>query len=61
MSKEDWIILRLLKMALFHSGMTLNKFGVQPDVVKSILYLRKKYGSEKFYAAIDELNNKEYK
>lgn len=58
MSKEDWIILRLLKVGLLHGGLSLNKFSLQPDVIKSILYLRKKYGVRKFYAAIAELNSK---
>lgn len=40
MTKEDWIILRLLKAACRTQAAT------HPDHVRSLLYLRDKYGSK---------------
>ena len=49
MSKEDWIILRLL-MAGVQTRATHS-----PDYPRAILYLRKKYGEKTLSQAIDQL------
>jgi hypothetical protein len=54
MSKEDWIILRLLKVGVRGTSYGM-KFSVDPDVVKAILYLHKKYGRQGLSDAIDKL------
>mgnify|MGYP001132383776 CR=1 FL=1 len=54
MSKEDWIILRLLKAGVRGTSYRM-KFSVDPDVVKAILYLHKKYGRQGLSDAIDKL------
>lgn len=51
MSKEDWIILRLL-MAGVRTPATHS-----PDYPKAILYLRKKYGEKTLYEAIEQLRH----
>ena len=55
MSKEDWIILRLLKAGVRETSYGM-KFGLNPDVVKAILYLHKKYGRQGLSDAMDKLD-----
>ena len=49
MTKEDWIILRLLKAACRTQAMT------NPDYVRSILYLLDKYGMAALTDSITQL------
>jgi hypothetical protein len=50
MTKEDWIILRLLVASCRTQAVT------HPDYVRSTLYLIKKYGSKAVYGGIDRLH-----
>ena len=50
MSKEDWIILRLLKAGVRTSA-TRN-----PDYPRAVLYLYKKYGTKALHEAIKQLH-----
>ena len=52
MSKEDWIIVRLIREAL-----RAQPFSA-PDHLKAIKYLAKKYGRKQLDACIDQLNQK---
>lgn len=53
-TKEDWILLRLLKVGLDTAPQ--NRLVTSPDFVKAILYLDKKVGTKQFYAMCDALN-----
>ncbi len=52
MTKEDWIILRLLKASCRTQAVT------NPDYVNSIMYLLKKYGSKGLGKYIAQLHRK---
>jgi len=51
MSESDWVVLRLLKVAV-----TVPHLTMRPDVVSSVQYLRKKYGTKHLNNCIDMLN-----
>lgn len=53
MTKEDWIILRLLKASCRTQAVA------HPDYVRSILYLLKKYGSKGLFRHIAQLHAEE--
>jgi hypothetical protein len=50
MTKEDWIILRLLKAS------TRTQAIAHPDYVRSVLYMLKKYGSKALDGYIAQLH-----
>lgn len=52
MTKEDWIILRLLKASCRTQAVT------NPDYVRSILYLQKKYGYKSLDKHLAQLRGK---
>jgi hypothetical protein len=51
MSKEDWIILRMIFVAV---GMS-PRVRTEPDVVRAIVHLHRKYGTDTVLACIDML------
>jgi hypothetical protein len=53
MTKEDWIILRLLKAS------TRTQAVAHPDYVRSVLYLLKKYGSKGLDKHIAQLHEED--
>ena len=53
MTKEDWIILRLLKAS------SRTQACAHPDYVRSILYLVDKYGIVAIIAGIDQLQEED--
>jgi hypothetical protein len=52
MTKEDWIILRLLKGWVNQSP---SKAAQNPDCVRTIQYLCNKHGVDKVCAALEQL------
>jgi hypothetical protein len=52
MTKEEWIILRLLKGWV---GQTPARAMLHPDCVRTIQYMCNKYGKDKVFDAIDRL------
>jgi hypothetical protein len=52
MTKEEWIILRLLKGWINQNP---SRAMLHPDCVRTIQYLRNKHGKEKVIEAIDRL------
>ena len=57
MSKEDWIILRLIHMAVWHSP----KARMNVHTIKALTYLRKKYGKRVVFNSLDSLLMEELK
>lgn len=55
MSKEDWIILRLL-----HEAIRAN-WWCAPDHLKAVDYLAKKYGRKQLNACVDQLKEEKRK
>ena len=53
MTKEDWIILRLLKGWVKANPRHASQ---HPDYVATVVYLSKKLGKRNLFAAIDQLH-----
>ena len=51
-TKEDWILLRVLRVTLFITS----KAATDPDFIKPLLYLHKKLGWKQFSEMCDALN-----
>jgi len=52
MSKGDWVVLRMLKVAVKHK-LTMRQFM---ETQRAMMYLRRKYGGKTLSKCIDLLN-----